>query len=114
MDNCPTKYRLAVPRTACEMCLYSEDAYLYDPPIQTQCNDLCAPTNNLPAKEPGEYTEIGADGLVGRNEIKNVSKLLLPAYILPLFNIVATLVFIAGLSRMLGGDVEIPGISKVF
>jgi hypothetical protein len=39
---------------------------------------------------------------------------MLPAYVLPLFNIVATLVFIKGLSTILGGDIEIPGISKVF
>ena len=51
---------------------------------------------------------------MGRAEIQNVAKLIIPAYLLPLFNIVATLVFIKGLSTMLGGDIEIPGISKVF
>jgi hypothetical protein len=39
---------------------------------------------------------------------------MIPAYLLPLFNIVATLVFIKGLSGLIGGDIEIPGISKIF
>jgi hypothetical protein len=58
--------------------------------------------------------QVGGEGLVGRAEIQQVSKLLVPAYVLPLFNIVATLVFIKGLSNLLGGDIDIPGISKVF
>ena len=47
-------------------------------------------------------------------EIQEVSKLMIPAYVLPLFNIVATLIFIKGLSAFLGGDIEIPGLSKIF
>jgi hypothetical protein len=65
-------------------------------------------------KDPSAYTKIDEEGLVGTSEIKNVSKLMVPAYLLPLFNIVATLIFIRTFSGMIGGDIEIPGISKIF
>ncbi len=112
--ECPKDYRVAIPRNTCENCLFTEEPYVYDPPIRNNCGDLCGPTGNVPAKKPGEYTKIGGEGLVGKPEIQNVAKLMIPAYLLPLFNIVATLVFIKGLSGMLGGDIEIPGLAKVF
>ncbi len=87
---------------------------MYNPPIQTSCIDLCKPSDEVPLKSPSAYTGVGGEGLVGTPEVQNVSKLMLPGYVLPLFNIVATLVFIKGLSTILGGDIEIPGISKVF
>ncbi|MCI0503744.1 hypothetical protein L0Y65_03465 [Candidatus Micrarchaeota archaeon] len=114
VDQCPKDYRMAIPRNTCESCLFTEESYVYSPPINTQCGDQCGNTGNVPAKKPGEYTKIGGDGLVGKPEIVNVAKLMIPAYVLPLFNIVATLVFIKGLSGMLGGDIEIPGLAKVF
>ncbi|MBU0591425.1 hypothetical protein KKF81_01290 [Candidatus Micrarchaeota archaeon] len=114
LDLCPGEYRVVVPRSSCEMCLFAEESYAYDPPIQTQCADICKPPDNAPIKDAGSYMNIGEDGLVGREGIKNIAKLILPIYLLPLFNIVATLVFIKGLSTILGGDIEIPGISKVF
>ncbi|MBU0528099.1 hypothetical protein KKE92_06460 [Candidatus Micrarchaeota archaeon] len=107
-------HRMTIPRNTCETCLFTEESYMYDPPINARCTDICAPSNNVPVKEPGSYTKIGEEGLVGKEEIKNIAKLILPAYLLPLFNIVATLVFIKGLSGILGGDIDIPGISKVF
>ncbi|MBN1170414.1 hypothetical protein JXA56_05285 [Candidatus Micrarchaeota archaeon] len=115
-DECPLDiyHRVAIPRNACETCLFTEESYAYNPPINLRCSDLCAPTDATPVKEPGSYMNIGADGLVGRPEIAGVAKLMIPAYLLPLFNIVATLIFIKGLSGILGGDIDIPGISKVF
>lgn len=114
VENCPKDYRVAIPRSACEGCLFTEESDIYEPKVQTKCSDVCAPPKNVPAKKAGEYTKIGGEGLVGRVEIQNVAKLIIPAYLLPLFNIVATLVFIKELSTILGGDIEIPGISKVF
>lgn len=115
-SNCPldSDHRVAIPRNTCETCLFSEESYMYTPPINMRCSDICAPSDNAPVKDTGSYMNIGGGGLVGREEIKNVAKLILPAYLLPLFNIVATLIFIKGLSATLGGDIDIPGISKVF
>jgi hypothetical protein len=112
--KCKAEDRVPIPRNSCEQCIFSEESEMYTPPIQTGCMDLCKPSDDFPLKSPGAYTGIGGEGLVGTPEIQNVSKLMLPAYVLPLFNIVATLVFIKGLSTILGGDIEIPGISKVF
>ncbi len=114
MEVCPEEYRLMIPRSSCERCLFSEDAYAFSPPIQTACGDVCSPPDNSPVKDAKSYSKIGEDGLVGREEIKNLAKLMLPVYVLPLFNIVTTLVFIIGLSTTLGGDIDIPGITKVF
>jgi len=114
MDLCPREYRALLPRKACERCLFTEEAYIYDPPVNTQCADLCKPSDATPTKDPGSYKKVGADGMAGRSEITELAKLMIPAYLLPLFNIVATLVFIKGLSQMLGGDIEIPGLMKVF
>lgn len=117
VDNiCPTDgdHRVAIPRNACETCLFTQETYAYKPAINLRCADICQPKSNAPVKDSGSYMQIGGEGLVGRTEIQNVAKLILPAYLLPLFNIVATLIFIKGLSNILGGDIDIPGISKVF
>ncbi len=111
-DSCPVQYRTDIPFNVCESCLFDESEYMYNPPINTECSDICKPPDNAPVNQPG--TNIGGDGLAGDADIQDLSRLMVPVYVLPLFNIVATLVFIKGLSTFLGGDVEIPGISKVF
>ena len=112
--KCPKDYREAVPYQSCEMCLFTEESYAYDPPINTQCSDICKPSDNTPVSDPSAFTQIGDTGLVGLSPVQNIAKLMIPAYLLPLFNIVATIIFIKGLSDMLGGDIEIPGLAKVF
>ncbi len=113
-DNCPADYRMTIPLSSCDSCVFTEESYIYSPPVNAHCTDLCAPSDNVPMAKSGDYMKIGASGLVGKPEIQDVAKLMLPVYILPLFNIVATLVFIKALSGFLGGDIEIPGLSKVF
>ncbi|MFH1520058.1 MAG: hypothetical protein ABID61_00260, partial [Candidatus Micrarchaeota archaeon] len=113
-DVCPVEYRIPVPRSACEMCIAAEEQYTYQPPINPRCPDLCKPSDRAPAADPSSLTKIGPDGLVGKPMIQDVSKYMIPVYLLPLFNIVATFIFIKSLSQFLGGDIEIPGISKVF
>jgi len=112
--SCPVDYRVFMPRNTCEECLFTEESYIYDPPINTACGEICRPKGGNPEKEQGSYSKVGQDGLVGKPDVQTLSKFMLPVYVLPLFNIVATLVFIKGLSKILGGDVEIPGLSKVF
>ncbi len=114
LEECPTEYRIAIPRTACEQCLDVSESFIYDPPINTNCGDLCKPSDKVPVKSPDDYLKSGQDDLVGFSEIQNVSRYMIPAYLLPLFNIVATIIFIQSFSAMIGGDIEIPGLSKVF
>lgn len=113
-DICPVEYRSAIPRTACEMCIFAEEQYMYNPPINPRCPDLCRPSDRKPVSDSSSLTKIGPDGLVGKPMIQDVAKFMIPVYLLPLFNIVATLIFIRSLSHFLGGDIEIPGINKVF
>ncbi|MFH1393442.1 MAG: hypothetical protein ABII71_02535 [Candidatus Micrarchaeota archaeon] len=115
-ENCPTDVynRAQIPMSSCEACLFSEEAYIFNPPVNSDCGSLCRPSDNVPSKSPGEYSEADEDGLIGKAEITAVSKYIIPAYLLPLFNIVATLVFIKGFSAMLGGDIEIPGLRRLF
>lgn len=114
--ECPTdfEHRVEIPRSSCQSCLYSEESYLYNPPIYKDCATLCKPSNKVPTQNSIEYSKIDEDGLVGKPDIKNISKFMIPAFLLPLFNIVATLIFIKGFSAMLGGDIEIPGLRKIF
>lgn len=114
IENCSVDYRLSPPRSACEKCFNSESSYFYEPPINTECVDQCKPPNNVPSKDPADYSQVDSEGMVGTSEVRELSKLLIPAYLLPLFNITATLIFIRGFSAMIGGDIEIPGLSKVF
>lgn len=114
IGSCPRDYRLYPPTSACSECLFTPETYTYNPPINMECGELCKPPNNAPMKDPGDYSKVDEDGLVGKSEIKTVSKLMIPGYLLPLFNIVATLVFIRSFSGMIGGDIDIPGISKLF
>ncbi|MEM4359898.1 MAG: hypothetical protein QXT45_05165 [Candidatus Bilamarchaeaceae archaeon] len=114
LDACPAEYRVAIPRSACEQCLDVSESFLYDPPINTECGELCKPSTKIPTKSVSDFMKTGEEDLVGFSEIQNVSKYMVPAYLLPLFNITATLIFILSLSAILGGDIEIPGISKVF
>lgn len=113
-ENCPGEYRAVLPLNSCDSCLLADEEYSYDPPLNTRCVDLCAPQKNAPLKSASDYTKIDSYGLVGREELKDVSRLMIPAYLLPLFNIVATIIFIKGLSGILGGDIDIPGISRLF
>jgi len=97
----------------CTGCLAVNEEYTYSPPLYVNCADLCtAKVSSLPP--PSSLASVGADKLVGAVNIQEISKMMIPAFLLPLFNIVATLVFIKGLSSLLGGDIEIPGLSKVF
>ncbi|MFH1785713.1 MAG: hypothetical protein ABH842_04760 [Candidatus Micrarchaeota archaeon] len=114
LDICPSEYRLAIPRTACEMCIFAEEEYMYSPPINAHCQDLCKPANTRPDQDLSTFTKVGDTGLVGRPVITDLAKYMVPVYLLPLFNVVATLIFIRSLSHTLGGDIEIPGLSKVF
>jgi hypothetical protein len=113
-DVCPAKYRVLIPTSACDSCMYTEEAYMYNPPVNMNCGELCKPPENVPSKTAGDYTKVASDGLVGRADIQAVSKLMVPGYLLPLFNITITLIFIKGFSGMIGGDIEIPGMPRLF
>lgn len=104
------------PSEKCNNCLnVSYDFCLFNPQVNVNCPEECSETNvDKPVKlSAAEFAKKSTEGMYGREDIKNVSRLLLPAYFLPLVNIVVTLMFIRGFSPLFGGDIELPGYAKV-
>jgi len=46
-------------------------------------------------------------------DVKNVGVFMIPALVLPLFSLVIVVAFIRVLSPILGGDMDIPGLSRI-
>ncbi len=115
LDQCPAdlEHRVLIPSSSCEGCMFSDERAYFNPPITPNCAEVCSPEQTTYAKSPGRYSQLGGEGMAGPEEVKNISKLMLPGYLLPLFNLIATLVFVKGLSELLGGDIEIPGIRRL-
>lgn len=97
-----------------EYCLFGNGT-AQNPHVNPDCPGECSETGmEKPALlTAGEFVKKSGEGMYGREDIKNVSKFLLPAYLLPLMNIVVTLMFIRGFSPIFGGDVDLPGWAKV-
>ncbi len=101
------------PELCSECAFVAEKGLTMKPQMILECADLCgAPTNVMLAEDPATMTnKVG--GMVGPSELISVSKLMVPAYVLPLFSLAVTLMFITSLSPMLGGDIDIPGMLKL-
>ncbi|MCK4319593.1 hypothetical protein KAW38_03420 [Candidatus Micrarchaeota archaeon] len=100
----------------CYECIYLFDSgFRFTPQIHTDCATLCGGDygGSSPVYlEDLDVTMNKIDGFVGPSDIKSVSKLMIPAYILPIFNLVITFMFIQTLSPLIGGDVNIPGLMR--
>jgi hypothetical protein len=98
----------------CDSCNFVPMEYTYSPPVYLACTDLCNPSPTGPPKiSPAEFARRSMEGMVGKEEIKAVSALMLPAYVLPILNILVTLIFIRSFSQIIGGDMDIPGLMKI-
>lgn len=98
----------------CTACAFvAEKGLTFKPQMIMDCAKFCGAESNLVmAEDPATMTnKVG--GLIGPDEVKSVSKLMIPAYVLPLFNLAVTLMFIITLSPMLGGDIDIPGMMRM-
>ncbi|HQT44977.1 MAG TPA: hypothetical protein PLO51_03305, partial [Candidatus Micrarchaeota archaeon] len=103
----PAECKALVPTDPCESCFSCQAGCRTIPPVNVNCADMCGteagPTNFNPADSLARSS----------SDFENVGELAFPAYVLPLFNIVILIAFVRVLSPMLGGDVEIPGLSKI-
>jgi hypothetical protein len=98
----------------CNSCLFVKPEYTFYPAVYANCGAVCGSQGAGPPKiNPAEFAQRTAEGMIGRPEIKSTAALVLPAYILPLLDILITLMFIRTFSPMLGGDIEIPGLAKI-
>ncbi|MFA5411870.1 MAG: hypothetical protein WC350_00790 [Candidatus Micrarchaeia archaeon] len=100
----------------CEPCIYVLDKGLTYQPEQVflNCQTMCGTAGgaSYSYEDPATMTN-QVDGFVGTTEMKSVSKLAIPAFLLPIFGLVVTLMFIQALSPMLGGDIDIPGMMRM-
>ncbi|MDD5337094.1 MAG: MFS transporter [Candidatus ainarchaeum sp.] len=106
----------SMPSTICNSCLdVPKDYCFFKPYVELSCSQDCTGGSFLKPVllTPAEFARKSSEGMFGRDDIKNVSRLLLPAFLLPLINIAVTLMFIRGFSPIFGGDFEIPGYAKV-
>lgn len=102
----------APPKAPCDSCLECEEDCTALNPVRTDCSDVCDPAlAGMDTFSPSSFiTAIGAEG---DTDTKNLGVLAIPALVLPLFIIVMLVAFIRVLSPVLGGDIEIPGITKL-
>jgi hypothetical protein len=92
----------------CTGCSYLLDpGFASYPPVHQRCDNLCGKNKMVGiSKDSGRSQAI--DGFDGPAQTKAITKLVVPALILPLLNLVITFMFIRTLSPILGGDVDIP------
>ncbi len=101
--------------TYCNDCSYTLDPGLaYKPQVFVDCTSLCGSSTNptINTEDPATASN-KVDGFIGNSDIKSAAKLVVPAFLLPLFNLAVTFIFIQTLSPMLGGDIDIPGMMRL-
>ncbi len=98
----------------CSGCLFTDKMFRYTPPTAVDCATACTQSDDgTTMVSAADFAKASKEGMFGSEGIKDVSSLMLPAYLLPLLNMVVTIIFIRTVSPMLGGDIEIPGLAHV-
>ncbi|MBI5222946.1 hypothetical protein HY990_00840 [Candidatus Micrarchaeota archaeon] len=99
----------------CDGCLFVKKESTLNPPIIGSCADLCGASGVVGPRKvsPSEFARRSSEGMVGKEDLKSIATLYLPGFLLPLLNIVITLMFIRSFSQFLGGDVDIPGLVRI-
>lgn len=100
----------------CSGCMFVPRAYTFSPAISTadDCSARCEKNPTGPPKiSPSEFTKKSQEMMYGDDKIKGVAALILPAYLLLILDVTITLMFIKTFSPILGGDIDLPGLSKI-
>jgi hypothetical protein len=95
----------------CSGCIFVDKQFQYTPAANADCGKLCG--TNTPSLTTAQAAQAIKARMYGDDSIISVAALMIPAYILPLLNVVVTLMFIRSFSPILGGDFDIPGVSKL-
>jgi len=104
----------SAPDTVCEGCFDCPTDCLYDPPIRSDCSEVCMDESLAgPASTGPQDYMLALPGAAGNVEMKNAGTFMVPGLVLPLFSIVIVISFIRVFSPMLGGDIEIPGLGRI-
>ncbi len=101
------------PDECTECAFVAEKGLAMEPKMIVDCTALCgAPSSTVMTQDPASMTN-SIGGMKGPTDVIAVSKLMVPAYVLPFFCLAITLMFIMTLSPMLGGDIDIPGMMRM-
>ncbi|MGB9719523.1 MAG: hypothetical protein ACPL06_02940 [Candidatus Anstonellales archaeon] len=85
---------------------FDDPGFGYNPPVFASCEDHC--TTQAPTQT---HSAIGK--LTTIPYVESVAKMMIDAYLLPLFNIAVTIVFISGLASFLGGELFVPALGEL-
>ena len=83
------------------------------PPVHQGCANLCGKAKKVAISDETGALGSATDGFAGPLATKDITKLVIPAIVLPMLNLVITFMFIRTLSPMLGGDIDIPGMMRM-
>ena len=101
------------PDTCSQCAFVAEKGLTMEPAMIWDCTAFCgAPSSTVMGQDPASMTN-NIGGMQGPTDVIAVSKLMVPAYVLPFFCLAVTLMFIMTLSPMLGGDMDIPGMMRM-
>ena len=102
------------PAQVCGGCFSCPVDCVYKPAVRSDCVEVCTDSQlgDLPQIDQGALLK-SLPGARGRTDVRNAGIFMLPALVLPLFNIVVIIAFIRVFSPTLGGDIEIPGLSRI-
>jgi hypothetical protein len=113
--GCPDNCRLPdAPDQLCEGCFECPYDCTFYPAVRTDCSEVCTDEALAgPASiGPSDFIK-KLPGAEGASDVKNLGAIMIPALVLPLFCIVIVIAFIRVFSPILGGDIEIPGLSRI-
>ncbi|GEM_PF-2283741 len=85
---------------------FQDPGFGYNPPVFANCEYHC--TTQTPTQ-----THSATGTLTSIKYVESVAKIMINAYLLPLFNIAATIVFISGLASFLGGELFVPALGEL-
>ncbi|MEM4367376.1 MAG: Ig domain-containing protein [Candidatus Anstonellales archaeon] len=112
--QCPLECKsFKPPDEPCSGCLVADEREIYYPPIQLECPSLCSGSSKETEAKVESFLARGEEGTYGKPELKTLGNLMIMAFLLPLFNVFITLLFVKALSEFFGGDIELPGLQKV-
>ncbi len=101
---------IALNDPICTPCSFLIDpGFASYPPVHQRCDNLCGKAKMVGVSSEGDANAV--EGFDGPGATKEITKLVVPAIVLPLLNLVITFMFIRTLSPILGGDVDIPGMT---
>lgn len=111
---CPLECKsFSPPDEPCSGCLVADERELYYPPVQLECASLCSGRSKETEARIESFLAMGQEGTYGKPELKTIGNLMIVAFLLPLFNVFITLLFVKSLSEFFGGDIELPGLQRV-